>query len=251
MLAGNRQRERGEKNTGTHTQSPLPSVPLRSSADTSSQLGLIKPADPLLLIDFLIINSVCPSISLRCRISCSHAKALCDLPPSGSQPATDLGGFNPRYTRVGGDFLAFSGRATVYNGAQMKTQDASNNSHLCVKELSNQMWPFSIMDHKTKRTRHNTHVSDSILLPFCVCFPCQCLVKELFHSALKKKNTRGFTRKKPRSTIVATAGRRLVSHTVASAFPLDECFGCTCRDLSGIPNMHTCTGRAANQIFPR
>ncbi len=43
--------------------------PLLSSAGASSPLGLIKPRDPLLLIDFLIINSVCPSISLRRRIS--------------------------------------------------------------------------------------------------------------------------------------------------------------------------------------
>lgn len=149
--------------------------------------------------------------------------------------------------------MAFSGKATVYNGAQMKTQDASNNSHLCVKELSHQMWPFTIMDHKTKRTPRNTHVSDSMLLRFCVCFPCQCLVKELLHSALikkKKKNTRGFTRKKLRSTIVATAGRRLVSDTVASTFPLDECFGCTCRGLSGIPDMHTCTGARGESNIP-
>lgn len=37
---------------------------------------LIKPADLLLLIDFLIINSVCPSISLRRRISPDCAQVL-------------------------------------------------------------------------------------------------------------------------------------------------------------------------------
>lgn len=123
VLAGNRQRERSghaERRRRAH-RGPLSSAPLRSSAGTSSQLGLIKPADPLLLIDFLIINSVCPSISLRCRISPSHAKALCDLPPSGYQPATDLGDLNPLW-----EFWASSGKATVHNRAQMKTLGASS-----------------------------------------------------------------------------------------------------------------------------
>lgn len=121
---------------------------------------------------------------------------MCDLPPSGSQPATDLGDFNPRYTRRGGGgILGFLGEG--YSLQWCTNEDAGCveqpgvNSHLCVKELSNQMWPFTIMDHKTKRNRHNTHVSDSILLRICVCFPCRCLVKELFHSALiKKKNNK-------------------------------------------------------------
>lgn len=100
---------------------PLSSSPPRSSAGTISQLGLIKPTDPLLLIDFLIINSVCPSISLRFRISPSQAKALCDLPPSGYQPATDLGDLNPCW-----EFWAFPGKATIHKRAQIKTQGASN-----------------------------------------------------------------------------------------------------------------------------
>lgn len=61
------------------TRSPPP-VP---SAGASSPL--IKPADLLLLIDFLIINSVCPSISLRRRISPDRAQVLLRryLPESG------------------------------------------------------------------------------------------------------------------------------------------------------------------------
>ncbi len=55
------------------------SPPLLSSAGARSPLGLIKPKDPLLLIDFLIINSVCPSISLRRRISPHHAEVLCAI----------------------------------------------------------------------------------------------------------------------------------------------------------------------------
>lgn len=59
------------------------SCPLLPSAGASSPL--IKPADLLLLIDFLIINSVCPSISLRRRISPDRAQVLlrCYLPASG------------------------------------------------------------------------------------------------------------------------------------------------------------------------
>lgn len=49
---------------------------LPSSADSSLLLGLIKPTDPLLLIDFLIINSVCPSISLRRRIRPSPPRGV-------------------------------------------------------------------------------------------------------------------------------------------------------------------------------
>lgn len=64
--------------------SAVRSPPLLPSAGASSQLGLIKPADLLLLIDFLIINSVCPSISLRRRISPDRAQVLlCYLPASG------------------------------------------------------------------------------------------------------------------------------------------------------------------------
>lgn len=87
--AAGRQRERsGHAEKPTPAQRcPLSSSPLRSSAGASSLLGLIKPTDPLLLIDFFIINSVCLSISLRLRISPSHAKVLCNLPPSGYQRA--------------------------------------------------------------------------------------------------------------------------------------------------------------------
>lgn len=59
-----------------------------SSAGESSLFGLIKPTDPLLLIDFLIINSVCPSISLRRQISPGRAEVLlCYLWASGYRRA--------------------------------------------------------------------------------------------------------------------------------------------------------------------
>lgn len=82
VQAASRQRERSG-----HRLTDARSPPLLSSAGASSLLGLIKPTDPLLLIDFFIINSVCLSISLRLRISPSHAKVLCNLPPSGYQRA--------------------------------------------------------------------------------------------------------------------------------------------------------------------
>lgn len=91
VQAASRQRERSgqaHKARAPAEVSAARSPPLLSSAGASSLLGLIKPTDPLLLIDFLIINSVCPSISLRRRISPNRAKVLlCYLPASGYQRA--------------------------------------------------------------------------------------------------------------------------------------------------------------------
>ena len=150
---------------------------------------------------------------------------------------SDLGDLNPRW-----EFRASSGKATVHSRAQMKTrgcvEQTGLNRHPCVKELSNQMWPFTIMDHKTKRNRQNTDVSDSILLRFCVSppprSPSPVSVKEPSRSAFIK-NTRGFTHKKPQLAIMAPAGHRLISDTVASTFTRDGGLNCTCGDLSRIP----------------
>lgn len=68
---------------GAHCPLSASSLPLCRCEQPARPL--IKPADLLLLIDFLIINSVCPSISLRRRISPDRAQVLlrCYLPASG------------------------------------------------------------------------------------------------------------------------------------------------------------------------
>lgn len=161
QAAGSRQQAAGalrpcrENNTGTERSALLLSSPLRCSAGTSTQLGLLNPTDPLLLIDFLIINSVCPSISLRCRISPSHAKALRGPPPSGYKPDTDLGDLNPPSAGEFGLFLVYRlhGFTSCSNEDAGCVEQTGLNRRLCVTELSNQTWPFTITDHKTKRKR--------------------------------------------------------------------------------------------------
>lgn len=66
------ERRRAPAGRCSSARSPL----LLPSVGANSLLGLIKPTDPLLLIDFLIINSVCPSISLRRWISPHRAEVL-------------------------------------------------------------------------------------------------------------------------------------------------------------------------------
>lgn len=68
--------QRPERETRASAVRRLLAALTLSSAGESSLLGLIKPVDPLLLIDFLIINSVCPSISLRRQISPFRAEVL-------------------------------------------------------------------------------------------------------------------------------------------------------------------------------
>lgn len=79
-VCGTERTAAGEKDASLGGEVDVPLAALVSSISSSGcaspLLGLIRLMDPLLLIDFLIINSVCPSISLRRQISPCRAEVL-------------------------------------------------------------------------------------------------------------------------------------------------------------------------------